>query len=211
MATSPPIDVHDERALLEGLTQRDPRTREAFLSATHRPVYCLACRVTRDRDLRQDWTHTALLSVLADIEQGRFVFRHAGGFWSWFRKRVYFRLLDERRRHLQQVAREHSVDAHSEDAPDLSEFGVESNPTGELERVELAAAVEDCLSRIAADKPRRALALMLDHELDHAAIAAAMTAPANSVRVWVMRGRVALRRCLAERWGLTGPERRRES
>jgi len=205
MPASPPIDVHDERALLDGLTQRDPRAREAFYRATHRPVYFLACRVTRDPELRQDWTHSALLGVLTDIEQGRFVFRHAGGFWSWFRKRVYFRLLDERRRHLRVAAREVSVDARDDDAPDLREFGVEHDPARELQGIELAAAVEDCLGRITAAQPRRALALMLGQEMDHAAIAAALHAPPNSVRVWVMRGRVALRRCLAERWGLLSP------
>ncbi len=202
MVAPPTIDLHDERTLLEGLERRDLRTREAFLTATHHPVYCLACRVTRDPDLRRDWAHTALLGVLSDVEQGRFVFRHAGGFWSWFRKRAYFRLLDERRRHLKQTARERQGD---DESLDLQEFGVVSNPTAELERVELAAAVEDCLSRIAADKPKRALSLMLGQELDHAAIAEALRAPVNSVRVWVMRGRVALRRCLADRWGLTAP------
>ncbi len=205
MPAPTPIDVHDERALLEGLVRQDRDAREAFLRATHRPVFYLACRLTRDPDLRQDWAHSALLGVLADLEQGRFVFRHAGGFWSWFRKRVYFRLLDERRRHLQQAAREVSVDARDDDAPDLHEFGVEQDPAEELQRVELAAAVEDCLSRIAAEQPRRALGLMLGQELDHAGIAAALGAPANSVRVWVMRGRVALRRCLAARWGIAGP------
>lgn len=199
------IDLRDERTLLEGLRARDARSREAFLEATHHPVYCLASRVTLDPDLRRDWAHAALLGILGDIEQGRFVFRHAGGFWSWFRKRAYFRLLDERRRHLRQQSRERVLAPAAEEAPDLSDFGVETNPTAELERVELAAAVEDCLSRIASDKPRRALALLLGQELDHAAIAEALAAPANSVRVWVMRGRVALRRCLAERWGLSGP------
>ncbi len=199
------VDVHDERALVEGLQACDARTREAFLRATHHPVYCLACRVTHDPDLRRDWAHSALLGILADVEQGRFVFRHAGGFWSWFRKRAYFRLLDERRRHLRQQSRERASGPAGEEAPDLAEFGVESDPGGELERIELAAAVEDCLSRIAAEKPRRALALMLGQELDHAAIAEALSAPANSVRVWVMRGRIALRRCLADRWGIAAP------
>lgn len=205
MVAPPAVDVHDERTLLEGLQRRDPRTRDAFLRATHHPLYCLACRVTRDPDLRRDWAHTALLGVLADIEQGRFVFRHAGGFWSWFRKRAYFRLLDERRRHLKQQSRERQQDAHEDEAPDFREFGVETNPSAELERVELAAAVEDCLTRIAAEKPRRALALLLGQDLDHEGIAAALSAPANSVRVWVMRGRVALRKCLAVRWGFLPP------
>ncbi|HEY3216703.1 MAG TPA: sigma factor-like helix-turn-helix DNA-binding protein, partial [Candidatus Eisenbacteria bacterium] len=54
----------------------------------------------------------------------------------------------------------------------------------------------------AIDNPdhRRALSLRLFDDLQYQEVAAAMETPLNSVRAWIRRGRLALRRCLAARF-----------
>lgn len=196
----PPADpAADERRLVDGLLANDPAIVREFLARTHHPVWCLACRVTRDADERRDFAHDALLGVLDDLARGRFEYRHPGGFWSWFRRRAYFRLLDARRRARLRRDREH---VPGEGEPSLEEYGVTASFETEVERVELAAAVEDCLERVPNETHRRALRLLLGQELAYQQVAEALAAPLNSVRVWILRGRAALRRCLATRWGL---------
>ncbi len=201
-ATDPPgVDpAADERTLVEGLLAGDARAVRRFLERTHHPVWCLACRVTRDRDERRDWASEALLGILDDLARGRFEYRRPGSFWAWFRKRVYFRLLDARRRAALRHRRELLADAPEPDA--LAEYGVPGDASDEVERVQIGAAVEDCLERIPHLEQRRTLRLLLHGELAYQAIAETIGAPLNSVRVWILRGRIALRRCLAQRWGL---------
>lgn len=194
-----PDRARDERRLVTGLLAGEREAIREFLSRTHHPVWCLAARVARDPDERRDWAHDALLGILDDLQSGRFEYRRPGSFWAWFRTRVYFRLLDARRR---ARAREKREIAQEETAPDLAAFGVGHDPHEELERVQLAAAVEDCLERIEHPDQRRALRLLLAQELPYQEIAGVLAAPLNSVRVWILRARIALRRCLAARWGI---------
>jgi RNA polymerase sigma factor (sigma-70 family) len=164
-------------------------------------VFCLAARLTVDRQRREDWTHSTLLGILDDLRCGRFAYRRPGSFWAWFRKRAYFRLLDEYRRERRHEAREVTVDPDA-GGPDLSEFGGGSDPGIEIERVELVAAVDACIERIPSPDQRRALILLLRQDLSYEDVAATLVAPLNTVRAWIRRGRILLRACLAERLGL---------
>lgn len=202
MSAEPPADpdrARDEQRLVGALLAGDREAVREFLARTHHPVWCLAARVTRDPDERRDWAHDALLGILDDLARGRFEYRRPGSFWAWFRTRVYFRLLDARRR---ARTREQREAVPADDTPDLTAFGVTHDPHEELERVRIAAAVEDCLERLEHPEQRRALRLLLGQELPYQEIADALAAPLNSVRVWILRARIALRRCLAARWGI---------
>lgn len=190
----------DERRLAEGLIAGSHDAVAELLSRTHHPVYAMACRITQDPDRRRDWTHSALLGILEDLERGRFVYRHPGSFWAWFRKRVYFRLLDEYRRHRRASQREVAPDPET-GSLDLSDFGGGVDPADELERVELRAALEECLGRLSSHDQRHALDLLLISDLTYQEIAASLRAPLNTVRAWIRRGRLQVRRCMAERLG----------
>ena len=192
----------DERRLAEGLIAQDRAAVSEFLGRTHHPVYCMACRFTTDPELRQDWTHTVLLEVLEDLARGRFEYRGAGSFWAWFKRRAYFRLLDAYRRHRRDTSRESVSDAAGE-ARDLDAFAGGDDPAEEAERAELREALENCLSRLPNADQRRALALLLLDDFSYEDIAAAMSSPLNTVRAWIHRARLAVRRCLAERLGRT--------
>ena len=194
----PPDSPAEERRLAERLSVGEHDAVTEFLERTHHPVFCMACRLTADPEARRDWTHTVLLGVLDDLARGRFIWRHPGSFWSWFRKRAYYRLLDEHRRRGRRAAREETV----ESVDDVVRIAGGDDPAAEMERVELRAAVEACLAALPGDEQRRALALFLLEDAAYADVAENLGVPLNTVKTWIHRGRPLLRRCLAERLGL---------
>lgn len=201
---APPLD---ESRMVDGLVAGRSSAISDFLERTHHPVFCLACRLTSDPDLRQDWTHEVLLGVLDDVKRGRFVWRRPGSFWAWFRKRAYYRLLDEYRRHRRRAGREIVPSHDEEDGGGAWEFPGGEDPVAEIERAETLAAVEACIEKLPSLEQQRALGLLLFNDLAYEAIAEVMAAPLNTVKAWIRRGRLALRKCLAGALGLaTGGE-----
>lgn len=190
-----PSEPWAEAELVKGLASDDASAVHEFLARTHHPVYCMACRLTGDPSVRRDWAHDVLLGILDDLRLGRFAYRGPGSFWAWFKKRAYFRLLDEYRRARRTGARETMMGL---DLPDLPEARTETSAELELERVEVQAALEKCLGRIPNENQRRALALVVLQSASYEDIASAMDAPLNTVRAWIRRGRLAVRRCLLD-------------
>jgi RNA polymerase sigma-70 factor (ECF subfamily) len=188
-----------EADLVCGLRSGDRSSVLEFLNRTHYPVYCMSCRLTSDPDRRHDWTHDVLLGILDDVRGGRFVFTRPESFWAWFRKRAYFKLLDQYRR---QVRRREQHEGDPADPVVLSDFTGSEDPAAELVRNETIAAIEGCLERIQSLRQRQALALLLFQELDYQDIASAMTASLNTVKSWIRRGRILLRRCLIQTLGM---------
>lgn len=202
-----PALLRDERTLVDALRAGDPGATRLFLEHTHAAAYAFACRWTPDPEQRADWAHTALLVVLSDVRAGRFVFRHPGGFWSWFRKRAGFLMLDQCRRARRHARREGvSIDDLSPERLAVPDGA--ADPAVALDRAALRTDVERCLERVASPDHRAAIRLLLEQELSYDDIAAALGSSASTVRNWIHRARVALRRCLLERWGLAaaGPE-----
>ena len=192
--------LRDEARLVAGLAANDPQWIERFVRGSHRAVYACAARFTRDAATRREWTHETMVRLLADVREGRFVFRHPGAFWSWFRKRAYFLTVDQFRRARRRESRL-EPDADLESSPDLSPFGA-GDPERELARVSLLADIESCLAGLGNSEHRRALRMLLLDELHYDEIAWAMAAPLTSIKTWIRRGRMALRECLTRRWGL---------
>ncbi len=190
-----------ERELVAGLLSRRTEAISDFLTRTHHPVYCLACRLTADREQRHDWAQEALLGVLGDIERGRFTYTRPGSFWAWFRKRAYYRLLDEYRRSRRRLEREGGARS-GEESPDLEGFAPGGDPLVELERCEFLAALESCVRKLPSAHQRSALEMLLFRQMDYQAIAEALAAPLNTVKAWIRRGRLAVRKCLVRALGL---------
>lgn len=202
-ARQQPMTPADEQALAAGLAAADPDAIARFFDRTHHPVYAMAARLTRDADLRRDWTHDVLLGVLEDLRRGRFVWRHPGSFWAWFGRRAWFRLLDCHRRHRRVAAREQPMEDPRADRRDGSmdpAHPAEFDPplSAQLELVEMTASVEACLEQLANESHRHALRLLLFDDLAYEAIAEQMDAPLNTVRAWIRRGRLQLRLCVAQ-------------
>ena len=166
---------------------------------THDPVFRMAGRLTRDLDLRRDWTHEVLLGILTDLERGRFELRRPGGFWAWFRKRAYYRLLNEYSRHRRRALRE--VTSGGEDDSHYTELASSQDLAEEIERAEFLTAIESCLEKLPSSDQRRSLALLLFDDLPYEGIAEAMGAQLNTVKSWIRRGRLTLRQCVAAAMG----------
>ncbi len=201
----PPENTHgqsdwDEQRLVQGIAARQPDARAALITASHDAVFSFACRLAPDQDLRRDWTHDCLLRIISDIESGVFQFRHPGGFWSWFRKRSWFLLLEARRTHCRRRDREIQTGGFPADQPNDGPGA--SCPHQDLERSEIVAAVESCLDGIEHEGQRHALRLLLLRDYTYQETAETLDTPFNTVRAWIRRGRLALRRCLARRLGL---------
>jgi RNA polymerase sigma factor (sigma-70 family) len=192
-----------ERELVTGLLSGQAEAVSVFLQRTHHPVYCLACRLTRDREQRHDWSQEVLLGVLGDIERGRFVYTRPGSFWAWFRKRAYYRLLDEYRRSRKRWEREGGASS-GQRAPDLDGCSAGGDPLAELERCEVLEALEACIRKLPSAHQRSALEMLLLRQMDYQAIAESLAAPLNTVKAWIRRGRLAVRKCLIRRLGLPG-------
>jgi RNA polymerase sigma-70 factor (ECF subfamily) len=195
LATGPDA-ARDEHRLVDGLLANHPHSVNEFLERSHHPVYCMACRLSRDPDSRRDWSHDVLLGILDDLARGRFEYRGPGSFWAWFRKRAYYRLLDEYRRSKRTRERE-SPQGGTLDLPEGSPLR-EHDPAEELRRTLTRSALEACLDRLENRDHRRALDLLLFQDLAYEAIAERLGAPLNTVRAWIRRGRLQMRRCLVE-------------
>ncbi|HPF70912.1 MAG TPA: sigma-70 family RNA polymerase sigma factor [Candidatus Krumholzibacteria bacterium] len=186
--------VHwDEQQIVAGIAAGQAEARAALVRLSHDAVFAFACRLSPDVDLRRDWTHDCLLRIITDLESGAFTLRHPGGFWSWFRKRSWFLLLEARRTHRRRGAREVLVDELPDRAADRA------SPLHDFERARITEAVVDCLERIEHDGQRQALGLLLLRDCSYQETADALLAPLNTVRAWIRRGRLDLRRCLARR------------
>lgn len=192
--------LRDEARLVAGLAANDREWTERFVRGAHRAVYAFAVRLTADKDLREEWTHVALVRLIEDVREGRFVLRHPGAFWSWFGRRAYFLVLDQLRRRRRDAARAEAT-PDLDALPDLAPFGA-GDPAREFERVELRADVERCLEALRNGDHRRALALLLLGDLPYEDVAAAMKTPLATIKTWIRRGRIGLRECLSRRWRL---------
>jgi RNA polymerase sigma-70 factor (ECF subfamily) len=186
----------EEKALVEGLLRRDPASVSRFLESTHRPVYAMACRLTADPELRQDWAHDVLLRILDELGQGRFVYRWPGCFWSWFKKRSHFLLLNLHQKERRRMGRD--LDGEwAEDVIDRLEMPTSTDPDRLVQGMEARSAIEDCMEKLPSEDQQRALRLLLLEEMAYEEIAHAMAAQLNTVRSWIRRARIAVRECLS--------------
>ena len=195
-------DPVDERRLVDGLIAGDSCVVNEFLERTHHAVYGLAVRLGANPETRRDWTHETLLGLLEDLRRGRFLYRGPGSFWAWFRKRAYFRLLDERRRGLRRRVREGVGRTDEDGDPDLDAYAGGDDPAREFARVEIRAAIEACLDKLPSADQRRALWLLYAEDCPYSEIASSTGSSLNTVRSWIRRGRLLLRKCLIAALGL---------
>jgi RNA polymerase sigma-70 factor, ECF subfamily len=202
-----PMPPEQEKALVEGLGRRDPRSVRAFLGLTHKPVYAMTGRLTGDRDLRHDWTHEIILKVLDELSDGRFVYRWPGCFWSWFRKRSYYLLINQYNAHRKLTSRYQAGDVGQEIIERLP-LHDDTNPQRLIESVEARAAVESCLNELPSADHRRALHMLLFEEMAYQDIAQATGTELNTIRSWIRRARISVRSCLTRKYKLSTQSRK---
>ncbi|MBC7800229.1 MAG: sigma-70 family RNA polymerase sigma factor [Gemmatimonadaceae bacterium] len=79
--------------------------------------------------------------------------------------------------------------------PALGDQPVEADAVERLEASEDNARLRDCLTQLD-EKNRRMITLAFVEGLSHAQISARLDVPLGSVKTWIRRGLVALRKCL---------------
>jgi RNA polymerase sigma-70 factor (ECF subfamily) len=184
-----------EKALVAELSVRNPAAVSEFLERTHRPVYAMTARLTTDPDLRHDWSQEILLKILDELAKGRFVYRWPGCFWSWFGKRSHFLLINLYRRQKNMDARLDPI-ALGEEVIGQLDLPARTDPLRLMENVEARAIMEECLARLDNEDQRHALTRVLLAEDSYQTIADDMDTPLNTIRSWIRRARVAVRKCI---------------
>lgn len=197
-----PRDREEER-LAAGLQTRDPACVEEFVRRTHRPVYAMASRLTNDPDLRHDWSQEVLLRILDEMARGRFVYRHPGCFWSWFRTRAHFQLLNLLAKQRKQNRRWQTGEAGEERVDEMPGAGADV-PLDRLEALEARRVIEECLEELSSDDHRQALSRLLFQEQRYDEIAQQLGATLNTVRSWIRRARIAVRQCVERKFSADG-------
>ena len=190
----------DEEALARGLATGSQIHVEDFLRRTHRPVYAMTARLTSDPDLRHDWSQDILLKIVKEMASGRFVYRYPGCFWAWFKLRVNFLLINLYHQNRKQQDRWTTGEVGA-DLAEKMPMKKGADPLHLLEAVEARRVVEECLDGLPSEDHRRALDLLLFQEQSYQEVADSMDATLNTVRSWIRRARIAMRQCVAGKFG----------
>ncbi len=193
-----------EAELVRGLAAHDTAITAVFLRRTHGAVYALTARLTLDPDLRHDWSQDILLRIVDELGRGRFVYRWPGCFWSWFQKRSYFLLLNAYHDYRRQNDR-WTTGKVGEDLAERFPGGQGPDGLKMLEDCEARRTVERCLEKLPSEDQRRALSKILFDGLSYQEVADHSNTTLNTVRSWIRRGRLAVRKCVAAVYEL-GPE-----
>ena len=193
----------EEEALATGLSVGAPSKVEQFLHRSHRPVYAMTARLTSDPDLRHDWTQDILLKVIQEMSLGRFVYQRPGCFWAWFQLSANFLLINlyhQHKKHKERWSTGEVGAAIVEKVP----MNKGQDPLRLLENVESRRVVEECLDELSSENHRQAMHLLLFQDQAYQEVADAMDTTLNTVRSWIRRARIGMRRCVAGKFGYSG-------
>ena len=146
-------------------------------------LYGIALRIVRRRDIAAD----VLQETFVQIWQNAAAFsaeRGAGP--AWLTGIVRFRALDAVRK----LGRE-----TLSDDPALGDAAIEPDVIDKLDAMAEAGALQRCLKLLDPEQQRCILLAFVDG-LSHSEIAGRIRAPLGSVKSWIRRGLLSLRRCL---------------
>ncbi|MCQ8278843.1 sigma-70 family RNA polymerase sigma factor [Acetobacteraceae bacterium KSS8] len=148
-------------------------------------LYGIALRMTRQPALAADLVHDTFLQLWRNA--ARYDSRH-GTARVWLATLVRYRAIDALRR----TGREE----HLTESPDIADDADDA-----LTRLEESDGARDLLACLTGLEPiqQRAVRLAFFDGLSHGQLADRLQAPLGTVKSWVRRGLLSLRRCLDER------------
>jgi RNA polymerase sigma-70 factor (ECF subfamily) len=190
----------EEEALVAGLLTGDSPSVREFLNRSHEQVYTLTARLTHDQELRHDWCQDILLQIVKEMGSGRFVYTRPGCFWAWFKSRAHFLLINlyhKEKKHTERWSTGEVGEALAENMP--LEKG--TDPLRVLEAVEARRIIEECLDELGSEDQRRALSLVLFQDQSYQEVSEFTGSALNTVRSWIRRARIAMRQCVAGKFG----------
>jgi len=173
--------------LLARTALRDQSAYEALYRATAAKLFGLALRILRKRELAEDCLQDAFVSIW--YRAGDYRVERAQPF-TWMAAIVRNRALDMLR--ASPDAREIAGDEL------LDDWAVEhSDPLQHVSASDEARALLRCLEGLPA-KHRQAIALAYFRGLAHGELAKTLAEPLGTVKTWIRKGLMQLRRCLEQ-------------
>jgi RNA polymerase sigma-70 factor (ECF subfamily) len=148
-----------------------------------RRLYGIALRIVQRPEIAAD----VLQEAFVQIWQNAAAFsaeRGAGA--AWLTGIVRFRALDAARKAGREIL---------SDDPALGDAAIEPDVLERIDAAAEAGALKRCL-RLLDDEPRHCIVLAFVDGLSHSEIAERLKAPLGSVKSWIRRGLLTLRRCL---------------
>lgn len=180
------LDENRELTLLLLLTARkDAQAFRRLYDRTATRMLATALRILRQRSLAEEALQEGFVAIWNKAGQFDPV---AGAPMAWMSTIVRNRALDEVRRR---------ADNPQVNTDDLGEaaFGTSVSAEQTLLDLEMSEALRNCLGELEG-KQRQALVLAYAHGLSHGELSAHLAQPLGTVKSWVRRGLVALKRCI---------------
>lgn len=181
----------DEAALIQSAQQGDVNSYNTLVLHYQRQAYNVAYRIMGEHDAAADATQEAFISAYKAL--GRF---RGGSFKSWLLRIVTNACYDElRRRKRRPKASLDALYIEEESSDSMLISSHPENPEAHAQRMDLQAAIIDCLQGLSEDQ--RAVAVLCDIEgFDYSEIAEMLGIALGTVKSRLSRSRGRLRDCL---------------
>lgn len=192
----------DETALINLAQRGDLDAFNRLVLAYQDQVYNHALRVMGETAAAEDATQEAFISAYRNLGGYR-----GGSFRAWLLRIVTNACYDELRRRKRRPST--PLEPLDEDGEEVESprwmVDLKDLPEDEIERQELARAIQHCLNSLPADF--RAAVVSVDLQgLDYAEVSQVLRVPLGTVKSRLARARLRLRDCLKGFWELLPPE-----
>lgn len=182
----------DEAALIKDAQRGDMTSYNSLVLHYQEQVYNVAYRIMGEVDSASDATQEAFIAAYRSIHTFR-----GGSFRAWLSRIVTNACYDELRRRKRRP--QASLDALyvEDEAPNVHLVSQSENPEQYTQRMELQAAIQDCLQALPEDQ--RTAAILSDIEgYSYDEIATTAGVALGTVKSRLSRARVRLRDCLQD-------------
>ncbi len=169
--------------LLAACCLGDRKAFEQLYTRASPHLFASVLRIVRRRDLAEEVLQEVFVQIwyrAGDYHAGR------GSAWSWMLGIARFRAIDCLRRQRPAVSLDEVPEPASAPA---------SGPFAEAVRADGAEQVQRCLGELTPEQ-RNSVSLAFLEGLTHGEVARRLGTPLGTVKSWVRRGLLALRRCL---------------
>jgi len=183
--SKPRVPESDWLALVHAIAARDPRALHALYQRTHRIVFTLIMRITRNRETAEELT----VDVFHDV------WRRAGGYDPANGTVVGWVMNQARSRAIDRIRLEQRKKRVNPNPGDPAEEDSCCGPHESLELQQEARRVRDALALLTAHE-RRAIETAYFAELTYVEAAARLGEPVGTIKTRIRSGLVKLRRAL---------------
>lgn len=177
------IAAPSARELIEAIQEGDRTSLQRLYGLEARRLYGIALRIVRRPDMAADVVQDVFIQVWRNA---RSFSAERGDAQAWLTGIARYRALDALRKRRREIL---------SDDPALGDAAEEPDIIDRIEQAGTESALRKCLDELA-ERERRCVVLAFVDGLSHSELARRLGAPLGSVKSWVRRGLLSLRRCL---------------